>query len=156
MAFERENLSVMAYTAGGGDAVLWFYAVPVGDTVTNASYFDGAADDLRIGSHIACSNGVLLYVSGNTAGVVSVGQAVAENSQTTAWGSISGKPAIVAAGATAGAALGVLGLPTNFDGTYGKMGDGVENAILDNPIKGYTNLGELLEAIADDIGLANN
>ncbi|HYG89536.1 MAG TPA: hypothetical protein VD978_25145 [Azospirillum sp.] len=77
MAFASKDLSVLAYANG---FTLWHYTTPdAAATVDTVSYFNGAADMLRIGDMILANTGTgstpvagVLVVAANAAGSVDV------------------------------------------------------------------------------------
>lgn len=73
MAFDRNNLSVLAYANG---FTLWHYrTTDAAATVDTTGYFNTASEMLRVGDMIlannASSNGIFV-VNANTSGVVDV------------------------------------------------------------------------------------
>jgi hypothetical protein len=73
MAFDRNNLSVLAYANG---FTLWHYrTTDTSAVVDTTGYFNGAAEMLRVGDMIlannAANNGIFV-VNANAAGVVDV------------------------------------------------------------------------------------
>jgi len=73
MAFNREELSQMAYTGAVDTNAFWFYTNSEEDTVTDANYFNDAAEELRVGDLIYDVDGAgFVAVSTIAAGVVTV------------------------------------------------------------------------------------
>ena len=73
MAFNREELSQMAYTGAGTGNAFWFYTNSDEDTVTASGYFDDASEELRVGDLIFDVDGAgFVAVSAISDGAVTV------------------------------------------------------------------------------------
>lgn len=73
MAFNREELSQMAYTGAGTGNAFWFYTNSDGNTVTASGYFDDASEELRVGDLIFDVDGAgFVAVSAISDGAVTV------------------------------------------------------------------------------------
>jgi len=73
MAFNREELSQMAYTGAGTGNAFWFYTNSDEDTVTSSGYFDDASEELRVGDLIFDVDGAgFVAVSAISDGAVTV------------------------------------------------------------------------------------
>ncbi len=74
MAFNKAELSQMAYTGADGGNAFWFYSNTDGDTVTATGYFNGAAAELSVGDLVYDVDGAgFVGVSAISDGVVTVG-----------------------------------------------------------------------------------
>lgn len=77
MAFNRDELSQMAYTGAGTGNAFWFYTNSDEDTVTDTGYFNDAAEELQVGDLIYDVDGVgFVAVSAIAEGVVTVAAGV--------------------------------------------------------------------------------
>lgn len=73
MAFNREELSQMAYTGAGTGNAFWFYTNSDEDTVTASNYFDDVSEELRVGDLIFDVDGAgFVAVSAISDGAVTV------------------------------------------------------------------------------------
>ena len=73
MAFNREELSQMAYTGAGTGNAFWFYTNSDGNTVTSSGYFDDVSEELRVGDLIFDVDGAgFVAVSAISDGAVTV------------------------------------------------------------------------------------
>lgn len=73
MAFNREELSQMAYTGAGTGNAFWFYTNSDEDTVTASGYFDDVSEELRVGDLIFDVDGAgFVAVSAISDGAVTV------------------------------------------------------------------------------------
>jgi hypothetical protein len=73
MAFNKSELSQMAYTGANGGNAFWYYSNSDGDTVTDAGYFNDAAEELSVGDLIYDVDGAgFVGVSTISDGVVAV------------------------------------------------------------------------------------
>lgn len=73
MAFNREELSQMAYTGAGTGNAFWFYTNSDGNTVTASGYFDDVSEELRVGDLIFDVDGAgFVAVSAISDGAVTV------------------------------------------------------------------------------------
>jgi len=73
MAFNREELSQMAYTGAGTGNAFWFYTNSDGNTVTASGYFDAASEELQVGDLIFDVDGAgFVAVSAISDGAVTV------------------------------------------------------------------------------------
>jgi len=73
MAFNKDELSQMAYTGANGGNAFWYYSNTDGDTVTSSGYFDDAAAELSVGDLVYDVDGAgFVGVSAISDGVVTV------------------------------------------------------------------------------------
>jgi len=88
MAFNKAELSQMAYTGANGGNASWFYSNSAGDTVSDAGFFNDAADLLHVGDPIFDVSGAgFVAVSAIVDGVVTVAAAALPTGQAGQTGS---------------------------------------------------------------------
>lgn len=165
MAFDRSELSLMAYTGVAGGRHLYFYLNSAGDDITAGGFFDPVSDAVSNGDLLYDVDSSIMYATAVADGAVTVTAITSGGGGgTVAWADITDKPDTFAPtiGTTATTAKAgnyqptwaqVTGKPTEFPATAAS----VETAVsAKTEVAALTPVADPSTATAEDVANAVN